>query len=211
VSLKRNRWFAVGSSEGTGRSVAARAADSALVGDDPKLLLVFCSQSDDMAQAVGAIRTCSGGTPLIGCTTAGEIAAWGPSNGGIVVAAFGGTGFAAQTTAATNASADLRDAGARAARCMPARPDLQHRVLILLTDALAGDQQEVIRGAHGVLGAGVPLVGGCAADDLRMDRTSQLHDDSSPNSQSSSRRPSPMPSPRPSSRRLARASSPPRT
>jgi hypothetical protein len=43
---------------------------------------------------------------------------------------------------------------------------------------LAGDQQEILRGVYGTLGAGIPLVGGCAGDDLRMTRTFQLHGDS---------------------------------
>jgi hypothetical protein len=46
---------------------------------------------------------------------------------------------------------------------------------MLLTDGLAGDQQEIVRGAYGVLGAGVPLVGGCAGDDLKMTGTFQQY------------------------------------
>jgi hypothetical protein len=46
---------------------------------------------------------------------------------------------------------------------------------MLLTDGLAGDQQEIVRGAHSVVGAGIPLVGGCAGDDLKMETTYQLH------------------------------------
>jgi hypothetical protein len=46
---------------------------------------------------------------------------------------------------------------------------------MLLTDGLAGDQQEIVRGAYSVAGAGVPLVGGCAGDDLEMESTYQLH------------------------------------
>ncbi|MDP9389504.1 MAG: hypothetical protein M3Q48_16705, partial [Actinomycetota bacterium] len=51
-----------------------------------------------------------------------------------------------------------------------------HRVLLLLSDGLAGDQQEVVRGAYQMVGAEVPLVGGCAGDGLRMKGTFQLHD-----------------------------------
>ena len=53
--------------------------------------------------------------------------------------------------------------------------DREHRILILLTDGLAGDQQEIVRGAYGVAGAGIPLVGGCAGDDLKMRATHQFH------------------------------------
>ena len=38
------------------------------------------------------------------------------------------------------------------ARCLPDRADLPHKVLLLLSDGLAGDQQEIVRGAHGVSG-----------------------------------------------------------
>jgi hypothetical protein len=50
-------------------------------------------------------------------------------------------------------------------------------VLLLLSDGLAGHQQEIVRGAHGVLGAPVPLAGGCAGDDCKMRRTFQFYGD----------------------------------
>jgi hypothetical protein len=172
-----SRWFAVGSAEGSGRLAGARAADEALVRDDAKLLVVFCSHAQDLEAVVRAIRVRSGGVPLIGCTTAGEIAATGPRQARVVVSALGGDGFAIETAVATEASADLRAAGARVARCVPSSESRPYRALLLLTDGLAGDQQEIVRGAYGVLGAAVPLVGGCAGDDLHMTRTYQLHDD----------------------------------
>lgn len=151
--------------------------DQALVHDDAKLMVVFCSQSHDLPALVREIRTRSGGVPLIGCTTAGEIATSGPGEASVVISALGGDGFAIETALATSASSDLRAAGARAARCLGSPEGRPNRALLLLTDGLAGDQQEIVRGAYGVLGAGVPLVGGCAGDDLRMTRTFQLYDD----------------------------------
>jgi hypothetical protein len=115
--------------------------------------------------------------PLIGCSTAGEIATDGPSEASVVVAAFGGDGFSVATALAEGASKDLRGAGAAVASCLAEVEDRPHRVLLLLTDGLAGDQQEIVRGAYGVLGAGVPLVGGCAGDDLRMTETFQVYGD----------------------------------
>ncbi|HZD13937.1 MAG TPA: FIST N-terminal domain-containing protein, partial [Pseudonocardiaceae bacterium] len=171
------RWFAVGSADGAEPDAGARAADQALVHDDAKLLVVFCSQCCDLAELLVQIRACSAGVPVIGCTTAGEIATSGPGEAGVVVAAFGGDGFEIGTAAAVGASQDLRGAGARAARCLSAREDRPYRVLLLLTDGLCGDQQEIVRGAYGVVGAGVPLVGGSAGDDLKMTRTFQLYDD----------------------------------
>ncbi len=117
--------------------------------------------------------------PLIGCSTAGEIGIDGPADEGVVVVAFEGDGFAISTEVATQASAGLREAGATVAPCSSEVPERPHRVLTLLADGLAGDQQEIVRGAYSELGAEVPLVGGCAGD-LKLKATSQLYGDRVP-------------------------------
>ncbi len=175
--MPTSRWFAVGSAGESEREAGVRAADEALVHDDAKLLVAFCSPSYDLPGLVQQIWARSGGVPLIGCTTAGEIAASGPREASVVVAALGGDGFVIETAVATGASNDLRGAGAQMARFLPTPDDHPYRALLLLTDGLAGDKQEMLRGAYGVLGAGVPLVGGCAGDDLEMTRTFQLYGD----------------------------------
>jgi hypothetical protein len=171
-----SRWFAAGSATGYEPEAAARAADQALLHDDAKLVVVFCSSSHDLPVLLRRVRARSGAVPLVGCTTAGEIVS-GNGDASVVVASLGGDGFAIGTAVATDASRDLRSAGARAARCLISDEERPHRALMLLTDGLAGDQQEIVRGAYGVLGAGVPLVGGCAGDDLKMTKTFQLYDD----------------------------------
>jgi hypothetical protein len=171
-----SRWFGIGSADARDPDPGASAAAQALLHDDPKLVVVFCSEALDLEVALRAIRSRID-APLIGCTTAGEIATSGPRDASIVVTVFGGDGFAIDTSFAEGAAHDLRAAGANAARCVPSSDARPHRVLLLLTDGLAGDQQEILRGAYGVLGAGVPLVGGCAGDDLKMSRTLQLHGD----------------------------------
>ncbi len=168
------RWFAIGQAGRAHRQPGLVAADQALRHDDAKLLIVFCSDALDLVRVVADISARSGGVPLIGCSTAGEIATAGPGEASVVVTAIGGDGFSIATTAAEGASSDLRGAGARAASCLASVGERPHRLLLLLTDGLAGDQQEIVRGAYGVLGAGVPLVGGCAGDDLRMTRTFQF-------------------------------------
>ncbi|WP_344215364.1 FIST signal transduction protein [Kribbella sancticallisti] len=175
--MRPARWFSVGSAHGLDADAGTRAVGEALARDDPKLLIVFCSQSHDLPTLLAAIRRSAPDVPLIGCTTAGEIATTGPSEASVVVTALGGDGFAVDTCVATEASRDLRGAGAHVSRCMPVRADLPYKVLVVLSDGLAGDQQEIVRGAYSVLGASVPLVGGCAGDDLRMARTHQLYGD----------------------------------
>lgn len=169
------RWLAVGRADGSDPTAAAGATRDALLHDDAKLLIVFCSDAFDLEAVIKAIDDESGGVPLIGCSTAGEIATSGPGDSSVVVTALGGEGFAITTAAATGARGRLRDAGAEVAACLDDTDEHEHRVLLLLTDGLAGDQQEIVRGAHGVLGSGVPLVGGCAGDDLKMEQTFQFH------------------------------------
>ena len=174
----RRRWFAVGHSDlPDAHAAGTAAAAAALERDDARLLVVFASESYDLPALLRAINRRSGGVPLVGCSTAGEIATSGPGGAIVVVAALGGEGFSVATGSAERVSTRLREAGAEVAACFDRLTGQPYRVLLLLTDGLAGDQQEIVRGAYGVLGAGVPLVGGCAGDDLKMRRTWQLHDD----------------------------------
>lgn len=172
------RWFGVGQSGDRDPAAAGReAAARAIEGSDPRLLVVFASSRYELAPLLAAINQRSGGVPLIGCSTAGEIASSGPGDAGVVITAIGGDGFGAHVAAAEGASTRLREAGAEAARCIDGLDGHRHRTLMILSDGLAGDQQEVVRGAYSVVGAGTPLVGGCAGDDMRMERTYQLFGD----------------------------------
>ena len=170
---------------GTGRSALpdARAAGRTAAADavagrpDAALVVVFCSDALPLTDLLAGVREVTGATPLVGCSTSGEIAADGPGDGGAVVMVLGGPGFSVSTACADASELGLRDAGAAVAQVAADVADRPHRVLLLLSDGLAGDQDELVRGVHGVVGAGVPLVGGCAGDDLRMVQTSQLHGD----------------------------------
>ena len=177
VDGQRARWVAVGrSTDPDAATAGARAAGAALEGADAKLLIVFCSDSYDLPALVQAVARRAGTVPVIGCTTAGELSTDGPQEGGVVAIGLGGEGFSVATGAGSVATAGgLREAGAAAAACMAEVDARPHRVLMLLTDGLAGDQREIVRGAHDVAGAGVPLVGGCAGDGLKMQRTFQFH------------------------------------
>jgi hypothetical protein len=160
------------------RAAGAEACDGALRGDDARLLIVFCSDEHDLRALVAGVRGRAGEVPLIGCSTAGEIATSGPGDAGVVVTALGGDGFEVSTAVAPCAGERLREAGADLAGAMAGvGPERPHRVLVMLNDGLAGDQQEILRGTYGVLGAAVPLVGGCAGDGLKMEQTFQLHGD----------------------------------
>jgi hypothetical protein len=154
---------------------ARAAAEGALTGPEPKLILVFAGIVHDPQRLAEGLRAVAPGVPVLGCSTHGEINPGGPHDGSVVVTALGGSGFSVSTAAVPQISGRQRDAGAEAARCVADVADRPHRVLLMLTDGLARDQEMVIRGAYGVLGASVPLFGGAAGDGWRMSGTFQLH------------------------------------
>jgi hypothetical protein len=144
---------------------------------DTQLLIVFCSDAYDLDMLAKGVASEAKDTPVVGCSTAGEIAASGPRDASVVVTALGGPGFSVVTGVGRDASSQLRLAAREAVTAsMRGLDQRAHSVVLLLTDGLGGDQMEVIRGAYDVVGAQVPLVGGCAGDDLKMDATFQIFD-----------------------------------
>src|SRR5579863_8634792 len=84
------RWLGVGSSNATdARCAGSDAAAEALCGREARLMLVFCSDGYELEQLLASINERSGDAPLIGCSTAGEIATAGPADASVVVVAFG--------------------------------------------------------------------------------------------------------------------------
>jgi hypothetical protein len=159
------------------RSATADAARSAVCGDDPKLLIVFAAITHDAAGVLAGLRDVAPGVPVVGCTTHGEIAAGGPTDGTVTVAAIGGAGFTVSTVVAEGVSGRQREAGAEVARCAADVADQPYRVLMLLTDGMVRDQESILRGCYGVVGAGVPLFGAASADGWRMTGGYVLGDD----------------------------------
>ncbi|MBB5873520.1 hypothetical protein F4553_006954 [Allocatelliglobosispora scoriae] len=163
------RWMGVGRSpHADSRTAALAAAADALRGEDPVLLIAFTAITHDPAAVLAGLREAAPGVPIVGCTTHGEIGPGGPSDGSVTVAAIGGPGFSVSTAVAEGVSGRQREAGAEVAECIGAVRDLPHRVLMLLTDGAVRDQESILRGVYGVLGAEIPLFGGACADGWRM-------------------------------------------
>lgn len=180
----RARWVGIGHSAADDAAAAgAEAARAALTGADPRLVVVLGAIAYDLPALVRGVRSVTGETPLVGCSTHGEIWAGGPSDGTVLVTVLGGPGFSATVASVTDVAGRQREAGVELARALrdPAEAgqnlEPHHAVLMLFTDALLPDQEAVLRGVYEVVGASVPLCGGAAADRWAMDRTFQFHDD----------------------------------
>lgn len=168
------RWMDVGSSSQTDSGAATvQAIESAIGGRPTSLVVIFAAPTHDMqAVARAGQQAVSDEVPVIGCTTSGEISGLQAGSGRLVVVALGGQGLSIRTSVGMLADGP-REAGRAAARGLVGM-DRPNQALMLLSEGLAGDRSEVVRGAYGVAGADVPLVGGCAGDELAMTRTYQL-------------------------------------
>ena len=171
------RWMGVGHSGDADAATAGNgAAAQATAGREPALLMVYASTGYDYERLLDGVRThAAGHTVIAGCTTLGEVVAGRPDpmTSGVVVVALGGDGLQVRAEVGRGVSGRRREAGAEAAACVTGL-DNPHRICLLLCDGLVGEQHEVVRGAYGVLGATVPLVGGCSGDDLTYTRTHQF-------------------------------------
>jgi hypothetical protein len=162
-------------------TAGVQATREALDLAEPKLLLVFASGGYQLDRLLAGVRSVSGDTPLIGCSTSGELGPRPEPRDGVVVACLGGA-FTVTTARATDLSEQPREVGETIGRALLPLPPTRHRVVLLLTDPLiahplAGDQQEMVRGVYGVLGATVPLVGGGAGDQLGAATCQHLYGD----------------------------------
>lgn len=173
------RWFGVGHSTAPNSAEAgAEAVAAALDGRTPKAVFVFCSTGHDLPALLAAVRAEAGpAAALVGGTTLGELSsAGGATVGAVAVVALGGAGFVVRTRVAHTGGQGHREAGADVAAAM-AGLDRPHTALMLICDGLAGDPNEIVRGAYSVVGAAVPLVGGFSGDDRGSQRSFQFHGD----------------------------------
>lgn len=167
------RWAGVGCSTAVDSALAtAQAVGEAVGARAPALVLLFVSPRLDPSVVGRTARDLLGEeVVVVGATTAGEIAGTRAGSGHLVAFALGG-GLAARVAVGRLADG-ARTAGQAAAGALGDLPG-PHRLLLLVGDGLAGRRAELIRGAYSVAGAQVPLVGGCAGDELAMQRTVQL-------------------------------------
>jgi hypothetical protein len=98
---------------------------------------------------------------------------------GVAVLLLTGGRYQFGTASIEHMSANGVSAGERLVRAArdAAGPRTPHATVLLFSDGLAVEQQEVVVGIHKVTGAAVPIVGGAAADDRRLNGTYVLHND----------------------------------
>ncbi|MCE2736773.1 MAG: FIST C-terminal domain-containing protein [Rhodobacter sp.] len=151
-----------------------------MLGQGPfALVILFISPQADMAALTAGLDAVFADTPVMGCTTAGEIGRDGYAEGQIVAVALPSAHFGAEVLLVP----DLDDLSPQALitrlirvrqGLIRARPDWRHEFAFLLVDGLSIREDELTAALASGLGP-VPLFGGSAGDGTRFKETFVLY------------------------------------
>lgn len=166
----------------TDARLAVRQFHAGVHQSDCGLVIFFCSSHYDLDALADEMNRLFAGTPVVGCTTAGEI---GP--GGYRTGSLSGVSIPAGTCSVVSGQLEALqkfsiEAGQEFATALlhrleagapDARPD--NSFGFLLIDGLSIREEPVARTLQNVLGD-IPLVGGSAGDDLNFAHTHVFYD-----------------------------------
>ncbi|MBL8717206.1 MAG: FIST C-terminal domain-containing protein [Myxococcales bacterium] len=162
--------------------VAARELHAAIGQPDTSLAIFFCSADLDREALAGELRRLFGATPLIGCTTAGEITPLGYLDGAITGVSLASPRLVALTHRTDDLASFRFSEGERSARELLTR--FRHRYPprgaddtfgLLLIDGLSNQEESFVSALSRGLGE-VRLFGGSAADGTRFGETFVYHE-----------------------------------
>ncbi|MDO9597226.1 MAG: FIST N-terminal domain-containing protein [Azoarcus sp.] len=138
----------------------------AIAQPDMALVVFFCSSRFDLGVLAVAINERFAGTPVIGCTTAGEIGPAGYRDGSLVGVSFSSASCVAAVGRIDRlAQCNTADAFAVAqALRQQVAGSTTHSFALLLIDGLCGREEPLAHALQSGLGD-IPMVGGSAGDD----------------------------------------------
>jgi hypothetical protein len=150
--------------------------------DDASFTLFFCSPDYDLEKLGPALKECFGDTPIIGCTTAGEITPMGYLTGSLTGVSVASPDFTAVVTRIEGVDEFEFADGEAAVETLLDRlarlgtvPDGSNTFGFLLVDGLCRREETVVGAIHRALGP-IQLLGGSAADGVEFGSTSLYHD-----------------------------------
>lgn len=154
----------------------ARICSDAFAKTDLAFILIFASARCDKPALAQALTAAFGDTPIIGCTTAGEIDGMGYKEGSVVGLGFPASHFAIRTHLLENLSEFSIADGAQLASTVLAPDGFGETALwpncfvLLLVDGCSRQEDALVSSLAPSLGA-TPLVGGSAGDALAFNET----------------------------------------
>lgn len=164
---------------------AAREAERGLSGAVPDAVFVFCTDDYDAPAVLTAVREVFGLVPVAGCSAPGVFSQGRIVRSGVSVTACSDSGLSVRPAMVAGlANGGSVDGGAKATeRALNLLEEEgcdaggDTAVMVLLSDGIAGNSVEVVRGAVDVLGREMRVVGGGAGDNLKFERAHQFCND----------------------------------
>lgn len=161
---------------------AVREFHAAVTQPDMVLVIFFCSSDYDLQAIAAEMRRVFGSTPVVGCTTAGEIGPAGYQGLSLAGASFSATAC----TAVTGLLGRLHDfemaRGQAFAHSLLQQLETQapgaaphNSFAFLLIDGMSVREEPVTRSLQNALGR-IPMFGGSAGDGLKFSATHVYHD-----------------------------------
>lgn len=139
---------------------------------DMKYLLFYASPHFDLKSLATELKAQFGSTPVVGCTSAGEISELGYQHGSLVGVSIGGDEVEFET-ALFNQLRDSQDIQAGCQKLQKSKawsPDKDRHFAFMLIDGLSM-QEELFTSMLSSGLADIPLFGGSAGDELKFDKT----------------------------------------
>ncbi len=171
----------VGDSREAGRN-AARMAREEIGERYPSLVVVYASVEHQLSELLAGVREITGTVPLVGVhlqrallRRPGGSSGWrGPGPGAVLGAVpVRDRGGHRDDGAQRGRGAELARTARSVARVEPG----EHSALLVFADGLRGRCQQLLNGIYRVAGASVPVVGGAAGDDRKLEQTFVFHRD----------------------------------
>jgi hypothetical protein len=156
---------------------AAEQVISHLAGRRPDLVLVFSSIRFADPRLLRAIRTMTGGAPLVGCTDAGGITTAGPRRRSVTVIGLVAPNGSFVVGHQRQLSHQPRLAGERLADSLLKQASGKPKCLLVFPDGLTASGSDVLSGIEKKWDRQLPLAGASAADDLYFQKTFQFFND----------------------------------
>ncbi|HET8574943.1 MAG TPA: FIST N-terminal domain-containing protein [Candidatus Paceibacterota bacterium] len=142
-----------------------------------KLIIVFASVKYDQEEVLRGVRSVSGGVPLAGASTAGEITGAGSSKkNSVAVMVLASNTVNFFLSVAEGLKDHSREAGKQVADQVKADAEKlgeDLRFFMMFPDGRAGNGSEIVRGVLDSLGEHFPVAGGASGDDLHFEKTYQ--------------------------------------
>ncbi|MFC1623724.1 FIST signal transduction protein [Candidatus Omnitrophota bacterium] len=153
---------------------AARLAYYKLNKQAPDIIIAFISTIFNQIEAIRGIRSIIKETPLVGCSSAGSISAFGALRNSIAVCAIKSSDISFSYGVGNNISKNPRLAGMNAVRASSTKlKNVKRGLYLMFSDGLSGKGTDALRGAQEILGTSFPIIGGAATDDFHFQKTYQ--------------------------------------